>query len=220
MRKVDGTACAGRRPGGGSVRRSFAAQLGAQRRAAAELLGGAPTLIGEIGIPFDLDGKRSFRTGDFRPQARALDRCLQAVEANLLSATLWDYTSDNTNARGDQWNDEDFSIFSRDQQTDHPDPDSGGRALDALLRPYPQAVAGDPLEMSFDLQTGEFQFRFVHDPEVTEPTIIFAPRRQYPHGSRITVSDGVAEAHPDEQRIVYRHGQELQVHTLRLSRVG
>jgi hypothetical protein len=26
------------------------------------------------------------------------------------------HTADNSNARGDQWNDEDFSVFSRDQQ--------------------------------------------------------------------------------------------------------
>jgi hypothetical protein len=202
------------------VRRSFAAQLGAQRRAAQELLNGVPTLIGEIGIPFDLDEKKSYRNGDFRPQARALDRCLQAVEANLLSATLWDYTSDNTNARGDLWNDEDFSIFSRDQQTDPQDPDSGGRALDAILRPHPQAVAGDPLEMSFNPRTGEFRFQFEHDPDVSEPTIIYCPRLQYPRGCRVTVSDGEAQAQLDEQRIVYRHGQALQVHTLRLSRIG
>ena len=37
------------------VRRSFSNQLGAQRRGAAERLGGVPTLIGEMGVPFDLD---------------------------------------------------------------------------------------------------------------------------------------------------------------------
>jgi hypothetical protein len=201
------------------VRRSFAAQLGAQRRAAAEHLGGVPTLIGEIGIPFDLDEKRAYRTGDFRHQSRALDRSLQAVEANLLSATIWDYTSDNTNARGDQWNDEDFSIFSRDQQADPQDPESGGRALDAVLRPYPQAVAGDPLELSFEPRTGEFHFSFKHDPDVSEPTIVFIPRHQYPHGCRVTVSDGETELQMDEQRLVYRHSRQRPTHTLRLSRV-
>ncbi len=112
------------------VRRSFTHQLGAQRRGAAERLGGVPTLIGETGIPFDLDEKLAYRTGDFRNQARALDRSLQAVEANQLSATLWDYTSDNTNARGDQWNDEDFSVFSRDQQVNPEDPELRGPGLE------------------------------------------------------------------------------------------
>jgi hypothetical protein len=201
------------------VRRSFAAQLGAHRRAAAERLGGVPMLIGEIGIPFDPDEKRAFRTGDFRNQARALDRSLQAAEAHQLSVTLWDYTSDNTNARGDQWNDEDFSVFSRDQQANPQDPDSGGRALDAVVRPYPEAVAGDPIEMRFDARTGEFHFTFKHDPDVAEPTVVFAPRWQYPQGCRVIVSDGEAEARPDEQRVVYRHGRDRPTHTLRLSRL-
>jgi hypothetical protein len=202
------------------VRRSFASQLAAQRHAAAERLGGVPTLMGEIGIPFDLDDKRAYRTGDFRSQSKALDRSMQALEANLLSATLWDYTSDNTNAHGDLWNDEDFSIFSRDQQADPADPDSGGRALDALLRPYPQAVAGEPLAMTFDCQTGVFMFSFAHDSEVAEPTILYVPRVQYPGGCRIAVSDGEAEYQSEEQRVVYRHSGDRRTHTIRLARGG
>jgi hypothetical protein len=202
------------------VRRSFASQLATQRHAAAERLGGVPTLMGEIGIPFDLDDKRAYRTGDFRSQSKALDRSMQALEANLLSATLWDYTSDNTNAHGDLWNDEDFSIFSRDQQADPADPDSGGRALDALLRPYPQAVAGEPLAMTFDFQTGVFMFSFAHDSEVAEPTILYVPRVQYPGGCRIAVSDGEAEYQSEEQRVVYRHSGDRRTHTIRLARGG
>jgi hypothetical protein len=200
------------------VRHSVAAQMAAQKHAALERLGGVPTLMGEIGIPFDLDEKRAYRTGDFRNQSRALDRSLQAVDANLLSATIWVYTSDNTNARGDQWNDEDFSVFSRDQQTNPSDPDSGGRALDALLRPYPQAVAGEPLAMTFDRQTGVFIFTFAHDVEVVEPTILYVPQFQYPDGCRVSVSDGEAEYQPDEQRVIYRHTGGRKTHTIRLSR--
>jgi hypothetical protein len=174
--------------------------------------------MGEIGIPFDLDGKRAYRTGNFRNQSRALDRSMQTLEANLLSATLWDYTSDNTNERGDLWNDEDFSIFSRDQQTDASNPDSGGRALDALLRPYPQAVAGEPLAMTFDRQTGVFIFSFAHDSGVAEPTILYVPRLQYPNGCRVSVSDGEAQVQLDEQRVIYRHTGDRKTHTIRLSR--
>ena len=43
-----------------------------------------------------------------------LDRSVNAVEENLLSYTLWNYTADNTNAHGDQWNGEDLSTFSTD----------------------------------------------------------------------------------------------------------
>lgn len=205
--------------GAGRVRRSFVAQLAEQRHAAAQALCGVPTLIGEIGIPFDLDEKRAYRTGDFRRPSAALDRSLQALDANLLSATLWVYTSDNTNARGDLWNDEDFSIFSRDQQADPADPDSGGRALEAAIRPYPQAVAGEPLAMSFDRQSGGFLFSFAHDEQVTQPTVLFAPQLQYPAGCRVDVSDGEATYRAAEQQVIYLHGTGRRTHTIRLSRV-
>lgn len=206
--------------GASRVRRSFAAQLAAQRRAADDLLNRAPVLIGEIGIPFDLNDKRAYRTGDFRVQARALDRSLEALEANLLSATLWDYTPDNSNARGDLWNDEDFSVFSRDQQVQASDPDSGGRALEALLRPYPLAVAGDPERMAWNRRTGVFEFAFRHDPLVNQPTVVYLPQRQFPLGCRVTVSDGEATVDGDAQRLTYRHTDSVLHHSLRVERAS
>lgn len=50
---------------------------------------------------------------------RDLDECCGRPRmGDFLSATIWNYTADNSNHRGDQWNDEDLSIFSRDQQHD------------------------------------------------------------------------------------------------------
>ena len=91
--------------GRGAVRRSFKAQLARLTRIARENLGGAPVLIGEFGIPFDMYQKRAYRTRNYGSQQAALDRTFRAFEANLLSGTLWNYTADNTNARGDKWND-------------------------------------------------------------------------------------------------------------------
>jgi len=202
--------------GRGTVRRSFEAQLARLKRIAQENLGGAPVLIGEFGIPFDMRGKRAYRTGDFREQRAALDRTFRALEANLLSGTLWNYTADNTNARGDQWNDEDLSLFSRDQQRDPRDLDSGGRALEAAVRPYARAVAGEPQRMSFDLRTREFVLEFRHDPRVTAPTEIFLPRLHYPRGARVEVSDGTYEVREAEQLLVYRYGEERETHVVRV----
>jgi hypothetical protein len=198
--------------GRGAVRRSFAAQLARLTRIARENLGGVPTLIGEFGIPFDMRGKRAYRTGDFREQRAALDRTMRALEANLLSGTLWNYTADNTNARGDQWNDEDLSLFSRDQQRKPGDPDSGGRALEAAVRPYARAVAGVPLRMSFDLRTREFMLEFRHDRRATAPTEIFLPRLHYPRGASVEVTDGTYELREAEQVLVYHHGEERERH--------
>ena len=102
--------------GKGGIRKAFARQIANLKRAAQEDLGGIPLLLGEFGIAFDLDGKRSFRSGDFSKQEQALERSFRAVEDNLLSCAIWNYTPDNTHLHGDLWNDEDFSIFCREQQ--------------------------------------------------------------------------------------------------------
>jgi hypothetical protein len=159
---------------------------------------------------------KAFHTGDFRAQVRALDRSCRALEATLLGSTIWNYSADNTNARGDLWNGEDLSIFSRDQQSDPADADSGGRALEALLRPWPRATAGEPLRISFDLRRRHFEYEFRHDPRVMEPTELHVPRLHYPAGYRVEVSDGSFQQLPEEQLLVYRHDPEREVHRLRI----
>lgn len=201
------------------VRRAFAEQL-AHIKKWAEQMGGVPTLIGEIGIPFDMQGKRAYRTGDFSRQIEAMDANMWALEANLLSFTLWNYTADNTNERGDRWNDEDLSIFSRDQQTNPQDINSGGRALRAVVRPYARKIAGDPLRMSFDIRKRIFEFEFRHDPGVNAPTELFVPNYQYPEGYTVKVSDGTYEIDRERQVLIYRHSGERQTHKLRLEAQG
>ncbi len=101
-----------------AIRKSFAERLARPKEHASRRMGNAPTLIGETGISHDQNKKRAYRTGNFSAQIKAYDRIIRALEENMLNVTLWNYTSDNTNAHGDQWNDEDLSIFSRDQQSD------------------------------------------------------------------------------------------------------
>ncbi len=198
------------------IRRSFADQVASFKQTSEVSFAGVPTLIGEFGIPFDLKGRRAYHTGDYRDQIRAMDRSMQAMEDNLLSYTLWNYTADNTNARGDQWNGEDLSIFSRDQQTDPTDIHSGGRALEAVIRPYPRAIAGEPLRMAFDITKKTFFFEFHHDPEIAAPTEIFVPNYQYPEGYTIEVSDGSYETNTVSQTFVYHHSLSRDTHTIHL----
>ncbi|HEU0001452.1 MAG TPA: cellulase family glycosylhydrolase [Ktedonobacteraceae bacterium] len=202
--------------GPSAIRQSFAEQLAFLKRGASERLGGVPVLLGEFGIPFDLKEKQAYRTGNFRVQIRALDRSFQAIEANLLNCTLWNYTSGNTNQRGDLWNDEDLSIFSRDQQMDPNSIDSGGRALEAVVRPYPCATAGEPLRMSFNIKQRVFEFTFRHAPHITAPTEIYIPHFQYPHGYNVAVSDGSYEILREQQTLIYWHSMERDEHTIRV----
>ena len=199
------------------VRRLFTEQLRDIRHWGIHGMNEAPTVIGEFGVPFDLKKKHAYRTGDFGPQTRALDSYLDALDANLLNWTLWNYTPDNDNRWGDQWNDEDLSIFSRDQQTNPRDINSGGRALDAVVRPYARAIAGEPLHMKFDRKTRHFEFEFRHNAEVTAPTEIFVPNYQYPQGYRVELSDGSYVAERDGQLLVYRHGCEQPVHRVHIT---
>lgn len=138
------------------------------------------------------------------------------MEDNLVSWTIWNYTPDNTNLRGDQWNDEDLSIFSRDQRDDPNDLNSGGRGLAALLRPYPQKTAGEPLELSFDCRRRVMIYRFRHDPQTDAPTEFYVPAYQYPRGYRVSVSDGECEILAEEQRLLYRHTLDQPEHTVRI----
>ena len=165
-----------------------------------------PTIVGEIGIPFDMDNKKSYSTGNFNTQILAMNTTMQALDQALLSGIIWNYTSDNTNAHGDGWNGEDLSIFSRDQiaQGHHRDVFGGGRALQAIVRPYACRCAGTPLEMKFDMYTRTFFFKFRHDESLENvPTVIFLPLYQYPIMPEITVSDGKYCVHAIQQTLEY-----------------
>ena len=71
--------------------------------------------MGEIGIPFDLDHRDAYSTGDYHNQARALDASLNACDGgNVLNYSIWCYVPDNVHEWGDLWNGEDLSIYSRD----------------------------------------------------------------------------------------------------------
>lgn len=189
--------------GRSNIRKSFVEALGQLKSQATDHLGGVPTLIGEIGIPYDLNNKKAYSTGEWSDQKNATDDYMQALEANLLHATIWNYTADNSNMRGDNWNGEDLSIFSRDQQSNPSDINSGGRALEAVIRPYAIATAGEPLRMSFNMTTGVFEFAFRHDKSITAPTEFYMPSVQYPDGYIVDVSDGTSEKDEANQRLLY-----------------
>jgi hypothetical protein len=174
--------------GPGKVTRAFVEQVADLIEVSERQMNNAPTLIGEVGIPFDMKKKAAYHTGNFSMQITALDATMRALEANLTSFTLWNYTADNTNLRGDQWNDEDLSIFSRDQQVGSGLIDDGGRALEAALRPYACKIPGVPHRMSFDMKRRDFEFEFTHNPQIDAPLEIFVPDFQYPDGFTFDIS--------------------------------
>mgnify|MGYP001106530925 FL=1 len=146
-----------------------------------------------------------------------MQRSMLPLESHMLNYTLWNYTSDNINERGDRWNDEDLSIFSREQQTDPSDINSGGRALQAVVRPYPISTVGQPVSLSFNIHSGDFEFVFRGNNSTRQPTEIFVPLFQYPSGIDVRVSDGEFQYDPQVQMLTYQPG-DLETHTIRIRR--
>ncbi|MCJ7622672.1 MAG: cellulase family glycosylhydrolase [Anaerolineaceae bacterium] len=198
------------------VRRSFAQQVRRLVDISKDEFGGVPTLIGETGVAMNMNGKEAYRTGDFSSQIAAMDDTMQALEANLVSFTLWNYTADNTNKHGDLWNDEDLSIFSRDQQTGSGEIHDGGRALDAVVRPYALKTPGEPLHMCFDIKTRIFEFEFRLDPHIDIPAELYIPDFQYPHGYQVIAPHGRCEKHEDTQTLLYYPGKDQAIHKIQV----
>ena len=172
-------------------KRAAACFVEALRRGAAwsgEHMGGLPALAGEFGLPFDLNGGRAFRTGDYRLHEEALSRYYDALDANLLHGTIWNYTPDNTPAAGDHWNGEDLSIFSAGKF----------RAEGGWRRPYPLATAGKPRFLRWDRKRARFHYRFQADPAIEAPTEIYAPPECFGPAPAISLSGpgGKAPAGP------------------------
>lgn len=104
-----------------AIRKSFQEQLGILKEDAV-ILGPYPTVIGEIGIPYDMDSKRAYGytdhgryKGDYSSQQKALDASMNAADGpNGLSYTIWNYCPDNSHRWGDGWCMEDLSVWSPD----------------------------------------------------------------------------------------------------------
>ena len=178
-----------------ATRARYVRELGVVKAAAAGLPGGGPTLIGEFGIPYDMEGGKAYAdwregrqdSGVWRPHVEALSLMYDALDELGLHATQWNYTASNRNDLriGDGWNQEDLSIFSTDQQADPDDPDSGGRGIEGFCRPFAQAVAGRVSDMRFDRARGIFSLQF--DADGQGETVVYVPQIQFPNGIAVSL---------------------------------
>lgn len=173
-----------------AIRKMFHNTMASYKEETSMSMGEKPTLIGEFGIPIDLNGKKAYQTTDFIDQEECLDRSFRAMESNKLSYALWNYTPDNDNVHGDQWNGEDLSTFSKSQRKRAEDINSGGRALRAAIRPYPYKVAGEPIVYFYDMAANEFYLKFKADRSIKAPTEIFIPRFHFGKGFEVYSSKG------------------------------
>nr|XP_019042696.1 hypothetical protein I302_08401 [Kwoniella bestiolae CBS 10118]OCF21626.1 hypothetical protein I302_08401 [Kwoniella bestiolae CBS 10118] len=148
--------------------------------------GNYPTLIGEIGTPWDMKSTKLLGLAkgktdrkDYKEPAKAMDQVMNACDGhNALSYTLWVYEPLSTHAHGDGWNGEDLSLISYDEispegpeQNDdlliHDPPDLqslitlGTRGIQSWCRPYPVESVSKIDKFSFDMKDGEFDLKIV-----------------------------------------------------------
>ena len=205
--------------GGKSIKKTFIRQMAALKALSDKFSDGSPTIIGEFGLPYDINKKNAYKIFKENPKkawashVKALSWYYDAIDSNLLNSCQWNYNPKNNNEWGDLWNLEDFSIFSRDQQTVdwQKDINSGGRAIMGFCRPHFISVAGKPLNMKFNIKKGLFLFEFDADKSIKTPTTIYIPKIQYPNGFKITISEGEIKKE-DEQIVsikIYKSGLHI-----------
>lgn len=160
-----------------SIRQCFVDQLETMKKEGLENIGEYPCILGEIGIPYDMEVssassvwdwcssffvKQNVAIGDPNSsQTRAMDASINALEKNLLNYSLWTYMPDNSSIWGDQWNGEDLSLwqqsFSDTEAKTYSDDDSSTlltrtgnvRDIPSLHRPHPRVTSGIPLKIEF-----------------------------------------------------------------------
>lgn len=176
-----------------NMEKMYTRQLGYQLKQSEQINNGnCPCLVGEFGCHTNLNKGRSYkiwrRTHDqlksFKWQTLVMDLMYNALDNLFLNSTQWNYTPENNNQYGDLWNLEDLSLFSRDQQDKDwkEDINSGARGIYGFCRPYARKISGMPIRMQFNRKKGEFNFEFIPDFQITQPTEIFIPLIQFPNG--------------------------------------
>lgn len=75
-----------------AIRNCFRDQLAAIRDEGVATMGNHPCIFTEIGIPYDMDDKHAYETGDYSSQVSAMDANHFALEASGVNGyTLWVY---------------------------------------------------------------------------------------------------------------------------------
>lgn len=75
-----------------AIRNCLRDQLIAIKAEGLQNLGPYPCFISEIGIPFDMNNGRAYRSGDYSSQISALDANHYALEGSLNNYCLWHYS--------------------------------------------------------------------------------------------------------------------------------
>jgi hypothetical protein len=164
----------------------------------------SPTVIGEAGVPMDLDNSFALKNNDYSKIEIKLDSIFKAIEKNLVNITLWNYTPDNTHQYGDKWNQEDLSIYSKD--TPNYISEDGGRGTKAFSRPYPSITSGTPISLSFDMNRSLFKYSFKSNSNQFPECKIYIPPVHYHKGFKVLINAG-SYTFNDKDNILHFKGE-------------
>ncbi len=174
----------------------------------------APTLLGEFGIPYDLDHGKAYwlwRQGQtdssiWGDHTTALGLMYDALDMLQMSSTQWNYTAGNRNDLRvrDQWNQEDLSIYSVDQIDESVGHDSGGRAVRGFCRPYVRAVQGQLESVQWLQDKRVFVVKYIADLNIQAPTEIYLPRIQFDDGYSVELTGSSARKDSDSEQQILR----------------
>lgn len=151
---------------------------------------GTPAILGEFGASPTTTG------------IALIQGYYNMLDKHLMGGTIWDY------AVADTWNNEGMSLVN---------PDMSERPyVDAVVRPYPMAIAGTPALISFSPATGDFRLEF-NGNGTTAPTIIYIPPRVYPNGISVQTSDGAYNTDTTLDLLYFTTTSSTQKHWLNIS---
>jgi endoglycosylceramidase len=125
---------------------------------------GAPLVLGEYGGMSNTPGIFDY-----------MDSVYDAAAAQLGGAVYWDFGMNDS-----------YALLAAD----------GGEKPDlwaAVMRPYPERTAGEPLAFSFDADGGTFHFSWKPDTAVTAPTFVRVPPITWPNGYSVSCTGCTAE---------------------------
>ncbi len=146
---------------------------------------GTPEILGEFGAAPTTTG------------TALIQGYYDMLDKHLMGGTIWDY------AVADTWNNEGMSLVNADL--------SERPYVNAVVRPYPMAIAGIPTLISFSTTTNDFRLEFEED-GVTAPTVIYIPPRVYPAGISVQTSDGVYVTDTASSELYFTATSSVQKH--------
>ena len=150
---------------------------------------GTPLILGEFGVqPHQVQGKE------------LLAAYYQVMDQNFMSGTVWTY------AVKDEWNSEGCSMINPDL--------SERQYVEAIDRPYPMAIDGEPQAFLFNDNTRVFTLE-AKNPSGKVPTLIYlSAGRHYPNGFQVELSSGTYEFDSEKEILSVSPGAGAEVYSL------